>query len=404
MKKFLSCLLLVVSLLAIILSTTLLDDDKKYAIDISGEEVNAKDLWVEEELSSMSVEEKIGQMLMVLDYSKEVDEELLDKLNTIKPGGFILFAENFESYEQTKKLIEDIKRTSDIPMFISIDQEGGRVQRLKELSDTEVTVIPPMYNLGLTNDVGLAYEVGQVVGEELRVFDINMNFAPVLDIFSNPENTVIGNRSFGTTSSLVSNMALSFAKGQESTGIISVYKHFPGHGDTLEDSHNTLPIITKTKEELMELELIPFIDAIENDADVIMVGHLAVPEITNDNTPASLSKEIVTGLLKEELGFDGLVITDALNMGALTKNYTEEEIYVNAINAGVDILLMADFDTETVEIIKGNIKNGTIKMEEIDDSVKKILELKYDKLFIPNNYTKEYLGSTSHQEIISKIN
>ena len=404
MKKFLSCLLLVVSLLAIILSTTLLDDDKKYVIDISGEEVNAKDLWVEEKLSNMSVEEKIGQMLMVLDYSKEVDEELLDKLNTIKPGGFILFAENFESYEQTKKLIEDIKSTSDIPMFISIDQEGGRVQRLKELSDAEVTVIPPMYNLGLTNDVDLAYEVGQVVGEELRVFDINMNFAPVLDIYSNPENTVIGNRSFGTTSSLVSNMALSFAKGQESTGIISVYKHFPGHGDTLEDSHNTLPIITKTKEELLELELIPFIDAIENDADVIMVGHLAVPEITNDNTPASLSKEIVTGLLKEELGFDGLVITDALNMGALTKNYTEEEIYVNAINAGVDILLMADFDTETVEIIKGNIKNGTIKMEEIDDSVKKILELKYDKLFIPNNYTKEYLGNTSHQEIISKIN
>ena len=404
MKKFLSCLLLVVSLLAIILSTTLLDDDKKYVIDISGEEVNAKDLWVEEKLSNMSVEEKIGQMLMVLDYSKEVDEELLDKLNTIKPGGFILFAENFESYEQTKKLIEDIKSTSDIPMFISIDQEGGRVQRLKELSDAEVTIIPPMYNLGLTNDVDLAYEVGQVVGEELRVFDINMNFAPVLDIYSNPENTVIGNRSFGTTSSLVSNMALSFAKGQESTGIISVYKHFPGHGDTLEDSHNTLPIITKTKEELMELELIPFIDAIENDADVIMVGHLAVPEITNDNTPASLSKEIVTGLLKEELGFDGLVITDALNMGALTKNYTEEEIYVNAINAGVDILLMADFDTETVEIIKENIKNGTIKMEEIDDSVKKILELKYDKLFIPNNYTKEYLGNTSHQEIISKIN
>ena len=404
LKKFLSCLLLVISLLAIILSTTLLDDDKKYAIDISGEEVNAKDLWAEEELSNMSVEEKIGQMLMVLDYSKEVDEELLDKLNTIKPGGFILFAENFESYEQTKKLIEDIKSTSDIPMFISIDQEGGRVQRLKELSDAEVTIIPPMYNLGLTNDVDLAYEVGQVVGEELRVFDINMNFAPVLDIYSNPENTVIGNRSFGTTSSLVSNMALSFAKGQESTGIISVYKHFPGHGDTLEDSHNTLPIITKTKEELMELELIPFIDAIENDADVIMVGHLAVPEITNDNTPASLSKEIVTGLLKEELGFDGLVITDALNMGALTKNYTEEEIYVNAINAGVDILLMADFDTETVEIIKENIKNGRIKMEEIDDSVKKILVLKYDKLFIPNNYTKEYLGNTSHQEIISKIN
>ena len=198
-------------------------------------------------------------------------------------------------------------------------------------------------------------------------------------------------------------MALSFAEGQESTGIISVYKHFPGHGNTSEDSHYTLPVITKTKEELMNLELKPFIEAINNGADVIMIGHLAVPSITKDDTPASLSKEIITDLLKNELGYNGLVITDALNMDALTNEYTEEEIYVNAINAGVDILLMPDFDNEMIEIITNAIANGTIAIEEIDNSVEKILELKYDKLFIENPYTKEYLGSTEHQEIISRI-
>ena len=328
---------------------------------------------------------------------------LLNNLNTVKPGGFILFSDNIKSYEQTKKLIEDINNTSDIPMFISIDQEGGRVLRIKKLSDAKVTNIPSMYHLGLTKDTKLSYEVGKVVGEELRVFGINMNFAPVLDIYSNKENTVIGDRSFGTTSDLVSKMALSFAEGQESTGIISVYKHFPGHGNTSEDSHYTLPVITKTKEELMNLELKPFIEAIHNGADVIMIGHLAVPSITKDDTPASLSKEIITDLLKNELGYNGLVITDALNMDALTNEYTEEEIYVNAINAGVDILLMPDFDNETIEIITNAIANGTIAIEEIDNSVEKILELKYDKLFIENPYTKEYLGSTEHQEIISRI-
>lgn len=271
------------------------------------------------------------------------------------------------------------------------------------MPDATVSIIPPMYNLGLTNDTNLAYEVGKVIGEELRVFDINMDFAPVLDIYSNPKNTVIGNRSFGTTAEIVSNMGISLAKGLENTGIIPVYKHFPGHGDTLEDSHTTLPIINKTKEELMDMELKPFIEAIENDAEIIMVSHLAVPKITGNNTPATLSKEIITDLLKEELGFDGIVITDALNMKALTNKYTEEEIYINAINAGVDILLMPDFDIETINIIKQAITSAEISEEQIDKSVSKILDLKYDLLEEENIYTKEYLGSISHQEIISKI-
>lgn len=373
-------------------------DDKE-----QGKEENKIDKLVEETIESMTLEEKIGQMLIVSYRSSEADDNLLEILESVKPGGFILFSANFESYEQARKMIDDINSTSDIPMFMSIDQEGGKVQRIKSLSDSKVTIIPPMLELGNTNDEKLAYEVGKVVGEELRVFDINMDFAPVLDVYSNEENTVIGNRAFGTNSDIVSKMGLSFAKGLESTGVIPVYKHFPGHGDTKEDSHFTLPVITKTKEELMEMELIPFKNAIEESAEVIMIGHLAVPNITGDNTPASLSKEIITDLLKEELGFDGLVITDALNMGALTNNYSKKEIYIKAINAGVDILLMASPSKEAVKIIKEAVVKKEVSEESINNSVSKILRLKYSSFQENNIYTKDYLGSNEHQEIINRI-
>ena len=396
MKSVLSILFIIPTLLTFTLST-LINLPK-----IENQSIK-KETWIESKLKNMSIEEKIGQMLMVYDYSKEMNNELLNKFEKIKPGGFILFSENFESFEQAYKLIEDINNTSEIPMLIAVDQEGGRVARIKNLPDQKITEIPPMYNLGLTEDENLAYETGRVIGEELRAFQINMNFAPVLDIYSNEKNTVIGDRSFGNTSDLVSKMALSFAKGQESTSIISVYKHFPGHGNTFEDSHYTLPIITKSKEELMNLELKPLIEAINNGAYVIMIGHLAVPSITNDTTPASLSKEIITNLLKTELGYDGLIITDALNMKALTNTYTKEEIYINAINAGVNILLMPDFNYETIEIITKAIKEGKIEEKNITASVRKILELKYDNLCKEKTYSREYLGSLQHQEIISKI-
>jgi len=357
----------------------------------------------EQLMKDMTLEEKIGQMLIVYYRTSEADSNLVNILNEVKPGGFILFGENFESYEQAKKMIDTINSTSDIPMFMSVDQEGGRVQRIKNLSDANVTIIPSMNRVGNMNDEKLSYDVGRVVGEELRVFGINMDFAPVLDIYSNVDNTVIGNRSFGNTSEIVTKMGLSFAKGLQSTGVIPVYKHFPGHGDTSEDSHYTLPVITKTKEQLEELELIPFKEAIKNNAKVIMIGHLAVPNITGDNTPASLSKKVINDWLKEELGYRGLVITDALNMGALTNDYSKKEIYVNAINAGVDLLLMPSPSKEAVRIIKEAVANGEISEKQIDESVLKILELKCDELYKDNKYTKDYLGSTEHQEIISKI-
>lgn len=369
------------------------------------EELDDIEKRVNDALENMTLEEKIGQMMIVYYTSSTMDNTLKSALTDVKPGGFILFKDNITTYENTLKFIKDIKSTSDIPMFISIDQEGGNVQRLLALSDKEVSNIPYMSYVGETNDTALAEEVGKVIAEELRVFGINMDFAPVIDVYSNEDNKVIGKRAFGSDSKLVSRMGIALAKGLLDNSVIPVYKHFPGHGNTSVDSHSALPIVDKTKEELLSLDLVPFKDAIENGAEVIMIGHLAVPEITKDNTPASLSKTLITDFLKGEMGYSGLVITDALNMGALTNYYSQEEIYVKAIEAGVDILLMPSSSRKALATIKEAVANGTITEEQINESVRKILTLKYKYIVDDyNNYLPEStLNSNEHQEILNKI-
>lgn len=369
------------------------------------EEVTSLDDKVDKMLAEMTLEEKIGQMLIVYYNSSVMDDILKSALTDVKPGGFILFKDNITTYNNTLKFIKDIKSTSDIPMFISIDQEGGNVQRLLSLSDISVSNIPYMNYVGNMKDVNLTYEVGKVIAEELRVFGVNMDFAPVIDIWSNPNNTVIGKRSFGNDSELVSSMGLALGKGLSDNGIISVYKHFPGHGDTDVDSHYSLPVINKTKEEFLSLELVPFKNAIENGAEVIMIGHLAVPSLTGSDIPASLSKEIITNLLKNEMGFDGLVVTDALNMGALTNYYSQEEVYVKAIDAGVDLLLMPSSSRKAVVAIKKAVEDGVLSEEKIDESVRKILMLKYEKIEKDYNtyLPKEYLNSKEHQDVLNSI-
>ena len=360
---------------------------------------------IEYTLENMTLEEKIGQMMIVFYTAPKMDNTLKSALETVKPGGFILFKENITTYDATLKLIKEIKDMSNIPMFISIDQEGGNVQRLLALQDKEVSNIPYMYNVGLTDNELIAKEVGQVIAEELRVFGINMDFAPSIDILSNPNNTVIGKRSFGSNSEIVSKMGLALANSLLENGIVPVYKHFPGHGDTYTDSHVSLPIINKSKEELYNLELIPFINAINNGAKVIMIGHLAVPSITGDNTPASLSKILITDFLKNELNYDGIITTDALNMKALTNYYSQEEIYVKVVEAGVDILLMPSSSRECLKAIKKAVDEGIITEERIDQSVRKILKLKYEN--IEENYNvylpSSYLNSESHQKVLEKI-
>lgn len=328
-------------------------------------------------LKEMTLEEKIGQMMIIHYREPKLDETLSNMLKTIKPGGFIFFKENLVTYEDSLELIKNIKDSAKIPMFLSIDQEGGKVDRLKTIKGISFSNMPAMFEIGKTNDEDIAYGTGAQIAHNLKMLDLNMNFAPVLDIYSNPKNTVIGTRSFGDNAEIVSKMGLALSKGLKDNDIIPVYKHFPGHGNTETDSHVALPIVTKSKEELLKEELIPFKNAIDNGAEVIMIGHLAVPSITNSYIPASLSKKIITNLLKEELNYQNIVITDALNMKALTDNYSEKEIIEKAINAGVDILLMPENPINAVNVIKEGITSGSIKEEQINNSVKKILNLKY---------------------------
>ena len=367
-----------------------INDTEKYT--------NPLDEKVLQALSSMTLEEKIGQMLILYETHSEVNEEVKTLFNEIKPGGIILNKENITTYTNTKRYIEEIKTLSKFPLIVSIDQEGGRVQRLQLLKDITPTNLPSMFEIGKTQDVSLSYEVGKILAEQVKTLGINVVYAPVCDIVTNEENTGIGTRSFGNSPTLVSSMCTNFAKGIEEEKVIATYKHFPGHGDTTTDSHTSLPIIKKNLDELENFELIPFKEAINENAKIIMVGHIAFPNITNDLTPASLSKTIITDILKKKLNYNGLVITDALNMKALTDNYTDDEIYTMAINAGVDLLLMPNNPHKAIQIIK-----ETINEERINESVAKILKFKFTYLENIEILDSSHLNQNSYQDILNKI-
>ena len=348
-------------------------------------------------LENMSIEEKIAQMLIIEYDSDYVDDNLKSFLNSTPPGGFILMKENITTFDKTRQFVSDLKENSRVPLIISIDEEGGSVQRLKYLMDASVSDIPFMYNVGLTNNYDLAYNIGKLIAEEVRTIGVNVDFAPVIDIYSNPNNTVIGKRSFGSDAEIVSNMAVHFTKGLEDNGVIGVYKHVPGHGDTDIDSHESLPIINKSLDDLKAFELVPFKSAVKAGAKMIMVGHIAIPEVTHDNTPASLSKEVID-ILKDDLNYNGLIVTDALNMGAISDNYSNEEAYIKAIEAGNDLLLIPSDGINTINIIKDKVS-----LDRINESAYKILKFKYDYLDKDNFLDKSYLGSEEHAKIISQI-
>ena len=343
---------------------------------------------IKNKLKAMTLDEKIAQMLIIYYSSPTYDETLEQTIKEVKPGGFILMNDNISTYQNTLNFVKSMQKDSKIPMIISIDQEGGIVQRLQKITDIEVTNIPSMLALGKTNDKNLAYNVGKIMAQQLKTLGINLDFAPVVDIYSNKDNKVIANRSFGSNSEEVTTMALALKQGLEDNNVNTCLKHFPGHGDTAVDSHYNLPVINKDYNDLSKVELIPYYKAIKNNTNMIMIGHIALPKITNDNTPTSLSKEIITNLLKTKLKYQGLVITDALNMKALTDNYSDKEIYTMAINAGVDLLLMPNGSRKAIEYIKQSIKEKKITEEMINTSVTKILTYKY------NHVKEEYLDSS----------
>ncbi|MGL5756065.1 MAG: beta-N-acetylhexosaminidase [Paraclostridium sp.] len=360
----------------------LLKDEKKVVLEIKENsliigviEDLEKDKHIKDKIKKMTLDEKIGQMIIAGFNGTEVNEEVNRLVKDMNIGGIILFSRNIENSNQLKKLTNDIKKSGgNSSLFISIDEEGGRVSRLP--SDT--TKFKSSREIGDSNDINYAYENGKNLGKTLKEHNINMDFAPVLDIYSNPKNTVIGDRAFGSDAKKVSKMGIATMNGIKEENIIPVIKHFPGHGDTELDSHFGLPSVSKSLEELQKFELVPFEEAIESGADVVMVSHILIEKIDNQN-PATLSKKVIVNLLRDKLGFEGVVITDDMLMKAVTNNITIESASVKSINAGSDIILIGsgiDNTKSVINKIKSAVENKEISEERINESLYRILKLK----------------------------
>ncbi len=349
---------------------------------------------VEEILSSMTLDQKIGQMLMLSIRSWDdspvnstIPSDLQEMISKYYVGNIILFAENFSTVEDTVKLTSSLQNALDIniPMFISVDQEGGNVVRLSEGCS-----LPGNMALGAIGLEESSYTAGVITGKQLYALGVNTNFAPSLDVNNNPQNPVINIRSFSEDPTIVASLGSAMISGIQSQNVSACAKHFPGHGDTQTDSHVGLPTIYKTLEELQSTELIPFQSAIDSGIDMIMTGHIQFPQIEHKKindifVPATLSQKIITEILKEEMGFDGVVVTDSLQMDAISQNFSTEEGAILSIAAGADILLMPlsvlnAGETEKLEALIASIKNAVetnrISEERINDAVTRILKVK----------------------------
>ena len=309
--------------------------------------------------------------IIIKDY---IEEKIL---NEYKPGGFILFNSNISDFNNTKKFIKDIQSINGNNMFIGIDQEGGSVQRLG--SNVGFKKIPAA---SLINDKEDAYLLGKEVGMELFSIGVNMNMAPVMDIWSNPENIVMMNRTYGSDPYEVSEKALSFAKGLKEVKIIPVVKHFPGHGATKQDSHYFLPVINVPMNKIEDEDMYPFSQIISNGADAILVGHLLIPKVTGIY-PASLSRKFICKYIRKKFKYNGLIITDDLKMRAIKLFYGAELAVKKAFEAGNDIIVFR-FNKEEEKRVLDNIfnlvKSGKIKENRINRSVNRILKVKKKKI------------------------
>lgn len=337
---------------------------------------------VEAVISEMTLEEKVAGLFVVtpegitgVSTAVQAGDGTKAVLEKYPVGGFIYFKKNIESEDQIKKMIENTISYNKYPMFIAVDEEGGKVTRLADVLG--LNNVGPMADIGATGDSTKAYDAMKNVGTYLKDYGFNVDFAPVADVLTNAENASIGNRSFGNDANLVAGMVTMAMNGLKDADVTACIKHFPGLGDASADTHNGLAVIDKSLDELKEIELIPFISAIENGADMIMVGHMSLPQIIGDNTPATMSKEVISDLLRSELGFNGVVITDAMNMGAITEYYSADEAAIRALKAGADMVLMPEDFTLAYEGVIAAVKDGTISEERINNSLKRVFRIKY---------------------------
>ncbi|WP_346913078.1 beta-N-acetylhexosaminidase [Clostridium sp.] len=354
------------------------DEDlgKNNSVEELGEEKPQVDL-IQNEIDAMSLEEKVGQMFIVGFDGYEVDDNIINLIKNKKVGGIILFSRNINTVNQTKKSIEklnELNSENKFKLFMSVDEEGGIVSRIpKEMGQFESA-----WDVGVTGDLNYAFEHGKAIGKTIKSLGVNLDFAPVLDVNSNPNNPVIGVRAFSDDPEIVKKMGTEVYKGLRSTGILGVGKHFPGHGDTDVDSHVGVPVINKSLEELKNLELIPFKYAIDNGVDMIMVSHLYLPQLDKEYV-ASISKNIVTKILREELGFNGVIVTDDMIMEGVKGKYPTSESAVKAIEAGDDLIIVSagiHDQNSAIDGVMEAVRNGIISEKRINESVYRILKLK----------------------------
>ncbi|MFP4301873.1 MAG: glycoside hydrolase family 3 protein [Spirochaetaceae bacterium] len=379
---------------------------------------------VERIMRAMSPEERIGQLIfpaIMKDSAgrpiSRVTEDVRSLLREVEPGGILLFGPNFTTVEETRAFLSELQGLSEIPLVFAVDQEGGVVSRLTESSSLPATPIPPAATVGAAGSEDLARELGRVVGAELRSLGIVMNLAPVADVNTNPSNPVIRERAYGEDPRRVGRIVAAVVEGMQSEGVAAVLKHFPGHGDTYDDTHHGSATVYHDLQRLRDVEFVPFRSGIEAGARGVMTGHITVPEVLGSEEPATFSPEFLGGLLREELGFDGLVVTDSLSMAALINYYAQDEIVYRALEAGNDILLRPLYARRAYEALLDGVASGRLSQERIDESVRRILQFKFDmglmelpsdgeQLFARGNLGGEaerVLGRRQHREVVRRI-
>ncbi|MBI1278102.1 MAG: hypothetical protein GC179_08240 [Anaerolineaceae bacterium] len=364
-------------------------------------------------LARLSLEQRVAQMFIVNLYGSQLTEAGGAFLTEQQPGGLVLLPENVKSPTEVTELInryqQVITGSGGLPLFIAVDQEGGTISHLND----GFTTFPVMALLTATGDVDLAERVGQAMGKEMLAVGVNMDLAPVADLETNPNNPIIKRRAFGNDPTMTSPILAGFIKGMQGANVLATAKHFPGHGDSSTDSHTGLPVISLDRERLETVELAPFRAAIEAGVSTVMVAHIWYPALEPEkNLPASMSRHVVTGLLREEMGYQGLIVTDALDMDAIDTVYSYPKAALTAIKAGIDLVIAAHVSLEAqaagIQTVVDAVRSGEIPEERINESVRRILAAKerYGLLgwqaLDPNTVT-ERLNLTEHAKLVDEL-
>lgn len=344
------------------------------------EEKSQLDVIVDNTLAEMPLADKVAGLFIITpealtgtDVATKAGETTKNKLHEYAVGGLIYFKQNIKSGEQLTEMISTTRSYSKYPLFIAVDEEGGSVSRVAEsgLADN----VGNMKAIGETGNTAKAKEAGSAIASYLSEYGFDLDFAPVADVVPDG-NTAIGERSFGSNAGEVSSMVAAYTEGLEENGVGACLKHFPGLGSVEEDTHEGMAVSEKTKEDFETTDFLSFQAGIDAGAEFVMVSHLSVPAIAGDNTPSSISDKVI-GILRSEMGFEGVVITDAMNMGAITEYYTADEAAIKALQAGADMILMPeDFETAYQGVIDA-VENGTLSEERIDESLRRIFRVKY---------------------------